>query len=154
MKPMTTLADRSAAPRQQMAGGFTLIELMIAVAVVGILAAVALPSYKDYIMRGKIPEATGGLANKRASMELWFDNNRTYVTAPECASDTTASKYFDFSCPAAATATAYTIQAVGKDSMTGFTYTIDQLNAKATTAVPSGWTTNAGCWVVNKGGLC
>ncbi len=45
--------------------GFTLIELMIAVAVVAILAAVALPSYQDYVRRGNIPEATSALGQGR-----------------------------------------------------------------------------------------
>jgi type IV pilus assembly protein PilE len=46
------------------------------------------------------------------------------------------------------------LQAAGKSSMAGFTYTINQDNAKATTAVPAGWTTNASCWVTRKGGVC
>ena len=133
--------------------GFTLIEVMIAVAIVAILAKVAYPSYADYVMRGKIPDATSGLASKRVQAEQFFQDNRTYVGAPACTADTTTSQFFNFSC-SAQTATAFTLQAVGKSSMLGFTYTVDQSNAKATTAVPTGWATNTSCWVTKKGGIC
>lgn len=133
--------------------GFTLIEIMIVVAIVSILAAVAFPAYTDYVVRGKVPDATSTLATKRVQMEQFFQDNRTYVAAPACTADTAASQYFDFSC-AVQTATTYTLQAVGKGTMAGFTYTIDQDNAKATSAVPTGWTTNTTCWVTKKGGAC
>lgn len=133
--------------------GFTLIEIMIVVAIVSILAAVAFPAYTDYVVRGKIPDATSTLATKRVQMEQFFQDNRTYVAAPACTADTASSQYFDFSC-AVQTATTYTLQAVGKATMAGFTYTINQDNAKATSAVPTGWTTNTTCWVTKKGGAC
>lgn len=133
--------------------GFTLVELMIVVAVVGILATVAIPSYRDYLIRGRIPEATANLAGKRVQMEQFYQDNRTYVGATTICPDTATSQYFDFTCTGA-TATAYTLTATGKNSMAGFTYTIDQSNAKATTAVPSDWTVNATCWVTGKGGVC
>lgn len=133
--------------------GFTLIELLIAIAVVGILASVALPSYREYVIRGKIPEATSGLAGRRVQAEQFFQDNRTYVGAPACVADS-SGQYFNFSCSVGPTASAYTIQAVGKGTMAGFTYTIDQTGTRATTAVPSGWTANATCWVTAKGGTC
>lgn len=142
----------STSPRIASAG-FTLIELMIVVAVVGILAAIAMPAYTDYVVRGKIPEATSNLATKRVQMEQFFQDNLTYASAPACTQDTTSSPYFTFSC-SAATATAFSLQAVGTGTMAGFTFTVDQSNAKATTAVPSGWATNAACWVTKKGGAC
>ena len=146
--------------------GFTLMELMIVVAVVGILAAVALPAYQDYVTRSKIPDATSALAAKRVSMEQYYQDNRTYIGGPGCTLDTTTSKYFTFACTAAApyalsvapTALAYTIQAVGTGSMAGFSYTIDQSNAMTSTIAapaPTNWRgTQAACWITKTGGVC
>ncbi len=134
--------------------GFTLIEVMIVVAIIGILAAIALPAYQDYVTKAKIQDATSALATKRVQMEQFFQDNRTYAGAPACNADSSTSQHFDFSCSVAGTATLFTLQALGKDTMTGFTYTIDQNNARATPSVKTGWTSNANCWVVTKGGSC
>lgn len=135
--------------------GFSLVELMIVVVVVAILSMVAMPSYNQYVVRGKIPDATSNLAGKRVQQEQFFQDNRTYVNGTGCTADTATSQYFNFSCVAGSTTTTYTLQAVGKSSMTGFTYTVNQDNAKATTVTGvSGWTGNTGCWVTNQGGAC
>jgi len=132
-----------------------LIELMVTVVIVAILAAVAVPMYADYVRRGKIPDAISNLASKRVQMEQYFQDNHSYSGSPVCDDDTATSQYFDFSCTADPTDTTYTLQAVGKNSMAGFTYTIDQDNNKATTITGvSGWTGNTSCWVTNKGGTC
>ena len=144
--------------------GFTLIELMIAVVVVAILTAIALPSYQEYVTRGKITEATSNLADMRVKLEQFFQDNRTYVGA--CAAGTTAplptgTRYFAFTCPTL-TATAFTVQAdgVAGQGMGGFIYTVNQTNTQATTitggspAALAGWTGNAACWVIRKGGAC
>ena len=138
--------------------GFTLIELMMALVVVAILTAIALPSYTKYIVRSRVPDATSNLATKRVQMEQWFQDNRTYIGATACNADTTSSKYFDFSCPVQ-TATTYTLQATGKSTMAGFTYTVDQSNVKTSafaSPAPSGWVaaTPNNCWVTNVGGVC
>ncbi len=67
------------APRQ---AGFTLIEMMITVAIVGILAAIALPSYNDYILRSKIIDGTTKLGDFRMQMEKYFLDNRRYANTP------------------------------------------------------------------------
>ena len=138
--------------------GFTLIELLVAVVIVAILSAIAIPSYSAYVTRGNITDATSRLATKQVQMEQFFQDNRTYVGGPGCTADTTSGKYFDFSCPGggAPSATAFTLSAIGKSSMTGFTFTINQSGAKTTAAVPTGWSaaTPNTCWVAKKGGVC
>jgi type IV pilus assembly protein PilE len=140
-------------PPHQREQGFTLIELLITIVIVAILSMAALPSYREYVIRGNVPEATSRLATKQVQMEQWFQDNRTYVGGTACTADTASSKYFDFSC-SGVSATAFTMSAVGKGAMTGFTYTVTQTGAKATTAVPSGWTSSTSCWVTKKGGTC
>lgn len=138
--------------------GFTLIEVMITVAIVAIIAAIAVPSYRDYVIRGRIPKATNNLSDMRVRMEQWFQDNRTYVGT--CVVNTLAARPaddadFTYTCNPAPTATTYTIVATGVGQMAGFVYTIDQSNVRATTSLPTGWgATNAGCWVVKKGGAC
>jgi len=152
---MTTLVPQRWCSEES---GFTLIEVMIAVAIVAILSAIAVPNYTAYVMRGKISEATSRLAVKQVQMEQFFQDNRTYVAGTACTSDTTSSKFFDFSCTGtgAPSATTFIISAVGKDSMAGFTFTINQSGATTTGAVPSGWTAPSPntCWVTKKGGEC
>lgn len=145
-----------AGARVARAAGFTLIEVMIVVVVIGILAAIALPSYNDFIIRGKIPDATSHLAAKRVQMEQFFQDNRVYTGAPACNSDAASSQYFTFSCSVAGSPTAFTLQAVGTGTMAGFTFTIDQAGTKTTGAVPAGWSTPSPntCWVTKKGGIC
>lgn len=136
--------------------GFTLIELMIVVAIVGILAAVALPAYTDYVTRGLLVDATNTLSSTRAQMELFFQDNRTYQTTgafkSPCDAIPSVGK-FSFKC--ATTPTTYTITATGSAGAAGFTFTIDQSNNMTTPS--SGWgstSTSTACWITKKGGTC
>lgn len=143
------------------AQGFTLIEVMMAVAIVGILAAVAFPSYRDYITRGQLTDATNGLATLRAQMERHFQDNRSYATTgafvTPCASTDAAPRTFGpfvVSCTTAPTATAFSLQAVGSGSVAGFTFTINETDVRATTAAASGWNTCTSKWLTKKGQAC
>ena len=141
--------------------GFTLIELMVTVAVVAILAAVALPSYTQFVVRGKLQEGTSNLLAMRTKMELYFQDNRSYVGA--CVAGTTAAlptglKYFTIDCspltPPTATTYVVKVDGLGGD-MAGLTMTIDQANVRRTVTVPAGWTLPATpCWVTKKTGQC
>jgi type IV pilus assembly protein PilE len=63
------------------AGGFTLTELMIAVAVVGILAGIAYPNYIDHVRKSRRADAQGALMGLANAMERYFTQNSTYVGA-------------------------------------------------------------------------
>jgi type IV pilus assembly protein PilE len=153
----------------QRAPGFTLIELMITIAIIAVLSAIALPNYTDYLRRGKIQEATSTLLSMRTKMEQYFQDNRSYTTpgAPVLAPCTAGSsvpipavKYFSITCPVL-TATTYTIQADASDpSITGLRFTINEANVRATTVTSgspieqAGYTGNLNCWTIRKGGQC
>src|SRR5687767_7701056 len=140
------------ARRAWRARGFTLIEIMIAIVVVGILTAIALPQYNEFVTR----------------MEQFFQDNRTYtsggaacgVTAPPAppAPGHDPNAAFDLTC-GGADATGYALSATGRSSkgMGAFTYTLTIAGGvltKATTTVPAGWTAAANCWVTRKNGEC
>lgn len=139
--------------------GFTLIEVMITVVIVAILASVAIPAYTDYVIRGRIPEATSTLSTLRVQMEQCFQDNLSYVGC-DCGTAITGD-YFDFSCSVGPTAITYELHASGKAGtmMDGFSYTIDQDNLRQSDVTsppaPAGWAqVTKSCWINNKGGLC
>ena len=138
------------------AKGFTLIEIMSVVAIISILAAIAIPAYSDYIIRGKLTEATSNLGQLRVRAEQFFQDNRTYVGMSCTTVNAADAKYFVFDCAAAGTATGYMLRATGiaAQGTGGLVFTVDQTNAKASTATASGWPASSpACWVTSKKGL-
>ncbi|WP_068636538.1 type IV pilin protein [Thauera butanivorans] len=148
------------------AQGFTLIEIMIVVVIIGILASIAVPSYNDYIMRSKLIEATSELSTARVRLEQYFQDNRQYAHSEdgdECGVDMPAApsvRYFTYACVPSADGQQYTITATGVSAQGtgGFVYTLNQDNAKDTTGAPTGWGkadgTAPGCWITRRGGAC
>jgi type IV pilus assembly protein PilE len=140
--------------------GFTLIELMIVVAIVAILATVVMPSYSNYIRRGKVTEATSNLAGLRVTMEQYYQDNRQYLNGAVCGVGATPTATQNFSYACVATATTYTITATGLASMPGFGYSIDQGNNKVSIiiapATTAGWSNPIPntCWTTKPGGTC
>ena len=137
--------------------GFTLIEVMIVVAIVAILSAIAIPSYSEYVIRSRITDGIAGLAGMRVKMEQYFQDNRSYVGA--CTNGTIAvlptANHFTFTCPSAnLAADTYLVTATGTGPMDGFVYTLNQSNTRITTGVKPGWG-NGNCgWVLKKDGSC
>lgn len=152
-EPMMRIQNHDRSTQTTRQNGYTLLELLLAVAIVGILSAIAIPNYKDYVTKGKIPDATANLATTRVKMEQYFQDNRTYVGFTGCPT-ASASQYFTFAC-APGDATHYTITATGYGTMAGFQYTIDQDGAKKSEVSASGWEGSSNtCWITQKGGKC
>lgn len=143
-------------------GGFSLVELMVVVAVLGILASIAVPSYQEYVLRSKLADALSSLAQQRVSMEQYYQDNRSFDSAPaaptgNCGIALAASSYFTYSCVTANGGQEFTITATGTAAggTAAFAYTVDHGNNRRTTAMAAGWgSAPAECWVNTRGQAC
>ncbi|MDR3409754.1 MAG: type IV pilin protein [Formivibrio sp.] len=144
--------------------GFTVMEVMIVVAIIGLLAAIAYPNYTSYVRRAKIQGAISALASQRFSLEQYYQNNRNYGTvANACPASISMPTVDSFSVTcswgSSADDQSYLLTATGTGGMVGFTYTQNEQNQQQTTAFidPStnaqktGLPTN--CWLT-KGNEC
>ena len=140
--------------------GFTLIELVIAIAIVGLLAAVALPAYNSSIMKGRRVDAKNAVLDLAAREEKFFATNNTYVATMAqlglnaAAGATTVAimsgntSYYTLSVPAQ-TATSYTINAAPTGTQTADacgTYVVDSLGSQTNFNGAGMIAASVGCW--------
>lgn len=139
------------------ASGFTLVELLVVVAIIGILASIAVPMYGDHVTRAQLVEAHAGLSDFRVRMEQYYQDNRSYIGTAlgTCGASAPANAtYFTYTCQAAAQTYTATATGVSSGRTANFVFTINESNTRQTTNTKSGWapaTMPANCWVTRKG---
>lgn len=138
-------------PRYKRQSGFTLIELMIAVAVVSILASLALPSYSAYVTRARVPKGLVALTTYYARMEQRYQDTGNYGVDTACALPGDEMANFTVSCAVNSDGRGFLATAKGSGPLSGYVYTIDQFGNRSTVSHPKGAV--AGCWTV-RGGTC
>ncbi len=120
--------------------GFTLIELMITVAIVGILAAIAYPSYQQYVLSSRRAEAQSEMLKIQLGLEKWRANHNTYSSTLADAGFTDTNTYYDYSITGAS-GSAYVINAAALGAQTAdagcTSLALDQNSTK---------TPSTGCW--------
>jgi len=129
--------------------GFSLIEVMVVVAIIGLLASIAVPGYQDYVRSGNAAEAPANLANCRVQAEQFFQDNFTYVGFVCVPSD---ARFFDYVIDNQS-ATTYTLRAAGRaaQNMGNFEFTVNQDNAKTSRFDGA---TGSSCWLTSSSGSC
>lgn len=154
--------------------GFTLIEAMITIAIIAFLAAIAMPSYNDYVLRGKLTEATSSLADLRVKMEQYYMDNRRYSTdaaGGTCgipggnAPTVSDARYFTYTCASSAPNMAgdqqfvLTATGIAGQGLNGISFNVNHANSKntvvaASTPMADKGYAGAACWIRKKPALC
>lgn len=131
--------------------GFTLMEIIVTVALVAILASVALPSYAAYVKRARIPPALVALSTYMLRMEQVYQDNGNYGST-SCPAATIDTPDFTMTCQPGNKGRSYVATATGTGSMVGYVYTVDHNGNRATVAHPKGG--NPSCWTSRGGSSC
>jgi type IV pilus assembly protein PilE len=160
--------------RQQ---GFSLVELMIVVAIIAILAGIAIPQYNQHKLRAKLIEPVNTLMDLRTRMEKFYQDERNYASDnATCGRDALnvdripmpaapQVRYFTYACVTDGQSFTITATGVNTEGTGGFVFAINHANQRRTHAVPAGWQgadqnaawnagTDSACWVRSSSGGC
>lgn len=153
--------------RTSRSSGFTLIELMVVCAIVAILAAIAVPSYADYVRRSQLKEAFNALSDYQIKLEQYYQDYKNYgnLGGTTCANGTNApswnnfvpagAQYFTFTCALTSSSNnqGYTLTASGSTAAAiGHVFTLNNSNVRGTTSF-KGSTVSKPCWLA-RGSEC
>jgi type IV pilus assembly protein PilE len=138
--------------RPSLARGFTLIEVMITVAIIAILSAIAVPAYTSYVQRSRVPPALDALSSLATRLEQRFQDTGNYANGDDCGATLPSADKFTISCELSDEDQGFTATATGSGPVEGYTYTINHQGVRATTAHPNG-TPATNCWSM-KGAVC
>lgn len=142
--------------RQGAAAGFTLIELMITVAIVAILASVAVPAYTNYIRRGQMQEAFSTMSDLQIKLEQAYQDNKTYG-ATTCSVAMPTVTYFTYSCTIGNSGQSYTLNATGSAGAVlspNYKYGLTSDNVKTTDIFAGTTLTGRNCWATKSASTC
>ncbi len=137
--------------------GFSLIELMITVIIAAILAAIAIPAYRDHTLRARVTEALSQLAATNLRLEQFYQDSRKFGSNAVCGVPLPADGNFSYTCTLATNGQSYLLTASGVAARgtDAFSFTIDQSGSTRTLALPADWgTAPFNCWIAKKGMAC
>ena len=121
--------------------GFTLIELLVVVAIIGILAAIAIPQFAEYRKRGFDSRALSDIRNAATAEEAYFADYEKYVSCANAADCATALPGFKASNGVTLAMVRVASSGATPESFTGTSY---HTNGSRTAAAPYSWNSNSG----------
>lgn len=125
--------------------GFTLVELMVVVAIIAILSSIAIPSYQDYVRRSRAANALGELSSWGARMEQSYYDNRNYGAGACSIAAPTVDKYA-MACALTNDGQGFTLTATAQINNEGV-YSLSEGNQRGTSVFKGGSVTKT-CWLV------
>lgn len=140
--------------------GFSLIDLMITIVIASVLAAIAIPGYRDHTQRSAVAEVTSQLMIVKLKLEQFYQDNRHFgaeTNGNNCGITLPTQRNFTYTCTTQNLGQSYLITASGiqGQGMQEFEYTLDGSGMQRTTRIPRQWgTPPLNCWILKRNMAC